>query len=104
MWDELAYGAIGAIVLADPRRLADCFAAIDYFEQRATPFLIAVNHFDGAPAYTEQEVTDALDLDPGTPVVLCDARQRESVKQVLVSLVRHTIGRNRAIRERASAG
>jgi uncharacterized protein len=49
MWDELAYGAIGAVVIADTRRLADCFAAIDYFEHRATPFLIAVNHFDGAP-------------------------------------------------------
>jgi uncharacterized protein len=104
MWDELAYGAIGAIVLADTRRLADCFAAIDYFEQRGTPFLIAVNRFDSAPGYTREEILDALDLDPGTPIVLCDARQRESVKQVLVSLVKHTIGRNRAIRERAAAG
>jgi signal recognition particle receptor subunit beta len=104
MWDELSYGAIGAVVLADTRRLADCFAAIDYFEQRGTPFLIAVNHFDGAPAYTKEEVMDALDLDPGTPVVPCDARQRDSVKQVLVTLVKHTIGRNRAIRERAGAG
>jgi len=104
MWDELSYGAIGAVVLADARRLADCFAAIDYFEQRGTPFLIAVNHFDGAPAYTREEVMDALDLDPGTPVVPCDARQRDSVKQVLVTLVKHTIGRNRAIRERAGAG
>jgi uncharacterized protein len=104
MWDELSYGAIGAVVLADTRRLADCFAAVDYFEQRDTPFLVAVNQFDGAPGYTEHEVTDALDLDPGTPVVLCDARQRESVKHVLVSLVRHTIGWNRAIRERAGAG
>jgi signal recognition particle receptor subunit beta len=104
MWDELAYGAIGAVVLADTRRLADCFAAIDYFEQRCIPFLIAVNRFDDAPGYTEDEIRDALDLDPGTPVVPCDARQRESVKQVLVSLVKHTIGTNRAIRERASAG
>jgi len=104
MWDELAYGAIGAVVLADTRRLSDCFAAIDYFEQRLIPFLIAVNHFDDAPGYTGDEIRDALDLDPGTPVVSCDARQRESVKQVLVSLVRHTIAANRSIRERASAG
>ena len=104
MWDELSYGAIGAVVLADTRRLADCFAAVDYFEHRGTPFLVAVNQFDGSPGYAEHEVTEALDLDPGTPVVLCDARQRESVKHVLVSLVRHTIGWNRAVRERAGAG
>jgi signal recognition particle receptor subunit beta len=104
VWDELAYGAIGAVVLADTRRLADCFAAIDYFEQRGTPFLIAVNHFDDAPGYTRDEIRDALDLDPGTPIVLCDARQRESVKQVLVALVKRTIGQNVASREQAGAG
>jgi signal recognition particle receptor subunit beta len=104
MWDELAYGAVGAVVLADTRRLADCFAAVDYFEQRGTPFLIAVNRFDGAPGYTGDEVRDALNLDRDTPIVPCDARQRESVKQVLVTLVKHTIGQNRAIRERAGAG
>ena len=104
MWDELAYGAIGAVVLADTRRLADCFAAIDYFEQRDIPFLIAVNQFDDAPAYTREEIRNALDLDPGTPITPCDARQRDSVKQVLIALVKHTIGRNRATRERASAG
>ena len=104
MWDDLARGTIGVVILADTRRLSGCFPAIDYFEQRGTPFLIAVNHFDGAPAYTREEVMDALDLDPGTPVVPCDARQRDSVKQVLVTLVKHTIGRNRAIRERAGAG
>jgi signal recognition particle receptor subunit beta len=104
MWDELAYGAIGAVILADTRRLADCFAAIDYFEQRRIPFLIAVNCFDDAPGYTRDEIRDALDLDPGTPIVLCDARQRESVKQVLVALVKHTIGQNRASREQTGAG
>ena len=98
MWDELAYGAIGAVVLADTRRLADCFAAIDYFEHHATPFVIAVNHFYGAPGYTKEEIRDALDLDSGTPIVLCDARQRDSVRQVLVTLVKHTIGRNRELR------
>jgi signal recognition particle receptor subunit beta len=91
MWDELSYGAIGAVVLADPRRLAGCFAAIDYFEQRDTPFLVAVNRFDGAPDYQPDDVSVALDLDPGTPVVPCDARQRESVKGVLVTLVKHVL-------------
>ncbi len=104
MWDELAYGAIGAIVLADTRRLPDCFAAIDYFEQRHTPFLIAVNHFDDAPGYTSQEIQDALDLDPHTPVIPCDARQKDSVKQVLITLVKHTITTNRTLRQRATAG
>jgi signal recognition particle receptor subunit beta len=104
MWDELAYGAIGAVVLADTRRLADCFAAVDYFERRGTPFLVAVNCFDNAPDYEPEEVSVALDLDPDTPVVLCDARHRESVKQVLAALVRHAIGTSRASRERAGTG
>ena len=91
MWDELAYGAVGAVVLADTRRLADCFAAVDYFEHRATPFLVAVNCFDGAPSYEPDDVRVALDLDLDTPVVMCDARQRESVKRVLIALFRHAI-------------
>jgi uncharacterized protein len=91
MWDELAYGALGAVVLADTRRLADCFASVDYFERSGTPFVVAVNTFDGAPTYQPDDVRIALDLDPGTPVVLCDARQRESVKRVLITLVRHLI-------------
>ena len=91
MWDELAFGAVGAVILADTRRLADCFAAVDYFEHRGTPFLVAVNRFDGAPGYEPEDVRIALDLDPDTPVLLCDARQRESVKKVLIALVRHAI-------------
>ena len=94
MWDELAHGAIGAVVLADTRRLADCFAAVDYFEDRATPFLVAVNCFDGARSYEPDDVRIALELDPGTPVLLCDARQRESVKKVLIALIRHAIAKN----------
>jgi signal recognition particle receptor subunit beta len=97
MWDELAYGAVGAVVLADTRRLTDCFPSVDYFEERRIPFLIAVNHFDGATTYTADEIRDAIDVDPGTPVVACDARARESVKNVLVSLVRYTIARRRAL-------
>ncbi|HEX3957714.1 MAG TPA: ATP/GTP-binding protein [Trebonia sp.] len=91
MWDELAYGAIGAVVLADTQRLNQCFAAVDYFEQRAIPFLVAINCFDGALMYEPDEVRAALDLRQDTPVVLCDARQRESVKEVLVALVSHAL-------------
>src|ERR1700743_2227697 len=91
MWDEMAYGAIGAVVLADTQRLNQCFAAVDYFEQRAIPFLVAINCFDGAPIYEPDEVRAALDLRQDTPVVLCDARQRESVKQVLVAVVSHAL-------------
>jgi uncharacterized protein len=91
MWDELAYGALGAVILADTRRLADCFASVDYFERSGTPFVIAVNGFDDAPSYAPDDIRIALDLEPGTPVVLCDARQRESVKRVLITLVRHLI-------------
>ena len=93
MWDELAYGAVGAVVLADTRRLADCFAAVDYFEHRATPFLVAVNCFDGAPSHEPEDVRIALDLDQETPVVMCDARQRESVKKVLIALFRHAVAK-----------
>jgi len=99
MWDDLAYGAVGAVIMADTRRLADCFAAVDYFEHRGTPFIIAVNCFDGAPTYQPEDVQIALDLVPGTPVVLCDARQRDSVKNVLVTLIRHAIAKNSANRE-----
>jgi len=91
MWDELAYGALGAVVLADTRRLADCFASIDYFERRQTPFLVAVNCFDDAPEYDPADVRIALDLDPVVPVVLCDVRERDSVKSVLVALVQHVL-------------
>jgi uncharacterized protein len=91
MWDDLSYGALGAAVLADTRRLADSFAAIDYFEQRGTPFIVAVNCFDDAKRFHPGDVRIALDLDPYVPVVLCDARERESVKQVLVTLIEHLL-------------
>ena len=87
MWDELSQGALGAVVLADVRRLGDCFASVDYFEKRMLPFIVAINCFDDAPRYDPDEVRIALDLDPGLPVVLCDARDVGSVKQVLTSLV-----------------
>lgn len=89
MWDELAQGALGAVVLADTRRLQDCFPAVDYFENRDIPFIVAVNCFEGSRVYQADEVSKALDLLPGTPVVLCDARKRESGKTVLISVVEH---------------
>src|SRR5271170_7890751 len=91
MWDELAYGAIGGVVLVDTGRLNQCFAAVDYFEQCAMPFLVAVNCFDGTPVYEPAEVRAALDLGQDTPVILCDAREHESVKEVLVALVSHAL-------------
>jgi uncharacterized protein len=91
MWDELAIGALGAVVLADTRRLADSFPAIDYFERRDIPFIVALNHFDGARKYETQDVRVALDLDPGLPIIACDARSRDSAKQVLIALVEHVL-------------
>lgn len=95
MWDELARGAIGAVVLADTRRLDSCFAAVDYFERRGLPFVVAVNCFDNAYRYGTEEVRGALDLDDHTPVLLCDARERDSTKQVLVALLQHAMAEAR---------
>ncbi|KAA6215247.1 ATP-binding protein [Streptomyces albofaciens JCM 4342] len=91
MWDELSNGALGAVILADTRRLDQCFAAVDFFERRGIAFVVAVNEFDGGYHYEPDEVRTAMDLDPGTPVVLCDARQCSSSTHVLVSLVRHLL-------------
>ncbi len=91
MWDDLSYGALGAVVLADTRRLADCFPSVDYFERRQLPFVVAINVFDGAPHYEPEDVRIALDLDPYVPALLCDARHRNSVKQVLITLVEHVL-------------
>jgi uncharacterized protein len=91
MWDEVAIGSLGAVVLADTRRLADCFPAVDYFERRNIPFIVAVNCFEGAKQYELDEVKAALNLGSGVPVMLCDARVRESGKKVLISLVQHAM-------------
>ncbi|MBC6458316.1 GTP-binding protein [Actinomadura sp. HBU206391] len=100
MWNELALGALGAIVLADARRLADCFPSIDYFERRGTPFIVAVNCFEGARQYELAEVRLALNLAPEIPVVLCDARRRESGKKILIALVEHARTKNTALPEK----
>ena len=89
MWKELSAGALGAVVLADTRRLGDCFGALDFFETRGIPFIVAVNCFDGADIYHEDEVRRALDIDPHVPVQFCDARDRGSGKQVLVRLLEY---------------
>ena len=95
MWDELAVGAVGAVVMADTRRVADCFASIDYFERNGIPFVVAVNCFDGAPQFEPDDIRIALSLAPAVPVVLCDARDRDSVKKVLVHLVRYVMSTSR---------
>jgi signal recognition particle receptor subunit beta len=96
MWDDLSRGAVGAVVLADTRRLADCFGAIDFFESRGVPFVVAVNAFPGAPDHPEAEVRAALALRGDTPIVTCDARERESVRGTLVRLVEHALLEARA--------
>ncbi|MEV2278825.1 ATP/GTP-binding protein [Nocardiopsis sp. NPDC049922] len=91
MWDELSEGALGAVVLADTRRLDTCFHAVDFFERRGVPFVVAVNRFDGAADYGVEEVREALDVTEGVPVLLADARVRESCKEVLVELITHVL-------------
>ena len=93
MWDELAQGAVGAIVLVDTRRLDTSFPAIDYFERRGIPFVAAVNRFFGECDYSDAEIRSALELGPDTPLVWCDARDRASSKMALISLVRHAMSR-----------
>jgi signal recognition particle receptor subunit beta len=91
MWDELAVGALGAVVLTDTRRLAGCFPAVDYFERRQIPFIVAVNCFEGSLTHDPDDIRVALDLDPGFPVVLCDARSKDSAKEVLIALVEYVL-------------
>ncbi|MFB7919135.1 ATP/GTP-binding protein [Streptomyces sp. NPDC056061] len=93
LWDELAQGALGAVVLADTRRLEDCFAAVDYFERRRIPFVVAVNCFEGTDRFPTETVQAALDLDPEVPVLMCDARDRSSTRDVLVTVVEHAVDR-----------
>jgi signal recognition particle receptor subunit beta len=91
LWDELTLGAIGAVVLADTRRLSDCFPSIDYFERHGLPFLVAINSFDDVPKHRSATVRAALDVDPHIPVLFCDARDKDSVKALLIGLVEHVL-------------
>jgi signal recognition particle receptor subunit beta len=97
MWDDLCRGAIGAVVLVDTRRLDACFAAVDYFEQRELPFVVAINCFDGVLAHEVEDVREALVIGPDTPIVACDARVRESAKTTLIELVQHALARASAV-------
>ena len=93
MWNELAKGAIGAVVLVDTRRLDACFAAVDFFEQRKTPYVVAVNTFHGERRHNVGEVREALAISPGIPIAYCDARDRLDVQTILVGLVEHALTR-----------
>ena len=91
MWDELARGAIGAAVLVDTRRIEACFAAIDYFEKRETPFVVAVNTFHGRRMHGEEQIRNAVQIGPEVPIVYFDARVRVDVQRVLVAVVEHSL-------------
>jgi signal recognition particle receptor subunit beta len=93
MWDDLCRGAIGAVVLVDTRRLGDCFAAVDYFEQRELPFVVAINCFDGIQVHAIEDVRDALMISAHVPVLVGDARERRSAKRILIELVQHAVVR-----------
>lgn len=91
MWDELCRGAIGAVVLADARRLDDCFGAVDFMDSRGLPYVVALNLFTGAPRYDLAEVREALRVPWQVPLLTCDARDRAQVRQTLIALVEHVL-------------
>jgi signal recognition particle receptor subunit beta len=91
MWDDLARGAIGAVVMADTRRLKDCWPALDYFESCGLPYVVAVNHFEGTERYEPEDVRDALSVPDRIPVLIMDARRRISAIETLLALVRHAL-------------
>jgi uncharacterized protein len=93
MWDDLVRGAIGAVVLTDTRRLADSFSPIDFFEDRGLPYVIGLNRFDGKQSHGIEEVRDALAIPEAVPIVSCDARDRDSVKQTLITLTEYSMQR-----------
>jgi signal recognition particle receptor subunit beta len=96
MWDDICLGALGAVVLVDPRRITDSFPGIDYFEANAIPFVIGVNVFDGAPRYPIPEIREALGVAEDTPIVDCDARNKDSVKMVLLTLLESLVAKAQA--------
>lgn len=91
LWDDLATGALGAVIIADTRRIEDCYPVLDYFEDRETPFIVAVNDFEGAERFDLGEVREALGVVETIPVLRCDARDRESVKEILVALIEQVL-------------
>jgi signal recognition particle receptor subunit beta len=94
MWDELARGAVGAVVLADLGRVDESFAAIDYFENRRLPFVVALNRFPGTRPFADEAVRDALVLSPDCPLMWMDARESRSSLDTLVVLVEHALSRS----------
>jgi len=102
LWDDLVEGALGTVVLADTRRIEECFPAVDYFETQGAPFVLAVNHFDGAERFELEEVREALGLGRDVPVLECDARERASVRDVLGALMDRVIGVRAAPDRRAA--
>jgi signal recognition particle receptor subunit beta len=96
MWDELSRGSLGAVVLADTRRLADCFGAVEFFERRGIRFLVALNEFDDGYRYRDEDVRNALALKPHVPLVRCDARQTRSSSTVLITLLESVLATFRA--------
>lgn len=97
MWDELCRGAIGAVVLADTRRLADCYGAVDYMDDRGLPYVVALNLFVDAPRYDLAEVRQALRVPGHVPLLTCDARDRYEVRQTLIALVEHVLSLRRSL-------
>jgi signal recognition particle receptor subunit beta len=95
MWDELSRGAVGAVVLADTRRLEDCFGAVEFFERRGIRFLVALNEFDGGYRYQDADVRQALALKPHVPLVRCDARMTPSASRVLITLLESVLASHR---------
>ncbi|TPW94745.1 GTP-binding protein [Mycolicibacterium fortuitum] len=93
MWDDLVHGAIGAVVLVDTRRLEDSFAAVDFFEARSLPFLIAVNEFDDSPTYSTDELREALSVSPNVPIINVDARERDSANNALIAITSFALER-----------
>ncbi|WP_327353454.1 GTP-binding protein [Streptomyces sp. NBC_01304] len=91
MWDDLVRGAIGAVVLADTRRLDDCFPALDYFESCGLPYVVGVNHFEGTEEFEVADVREALTIPDRIPVVIMDARRRFTVLETLLALVAHAL-------------
>jgi signal recognition particle receptor subunit beta len=87
MWDDLVRGAIGAVVLVDTDRLEQCFPAIDYFETRNIPFVVAINCFDGIAKHRIEDVREALQIPSNVPLLYTDARSRPATKQTLIALV-----------------
>jgi hypothetical protein len=96
MWDDICLGALGAVVLVDPRRITDSFPGIDYFEANAIPFVVGVNVFDAAPRYPVPEIREALGVTHDTPIVECDARNKDSVKMVLLTLLEALVAKAKA--------